>query len=98
MEGHALKGVVYGVIHPRFPGYTKIGKAVSAKRRLAQYDTGDPLRQYEMAFAIEVPDRHLAEIRAHRLLDGYRLPGLGEWFRIHHDEAFNLIFGKLTEE
>lgn len=98
MERHALSGVVYGLIHPRFPGYTKIGKAVSGKRRLAQYDTGDPLRQYAFAFTIEVSDRHRAELRAHRILDGYRLPGPGEWFRIHHDEAFNLINGKLTED
>lgn len=97
MERYALDqpGYLYGVKHPTFRGFTKIGKALSPKRRLANYQTGDPLRRYEMAFAIRVTDYHRAERAAHRILDGFRVRET-EWFRINYIEAFNLI-SKLGE-
>lgn len=95
MEGHSL-GFIYGVTHPRFPGYVKVGKARSAAQRLRQYNTGCPHRAYELAFAIVVPNMHEAEQRAFRRLRGSRVEGT-EWFAIHPQDAFNLLTS-LSEE
>ncbi len=87
-------GYIYGVIHPSFPGYVKIGRALSPKRRLRQYNTADPRRSFEMAFAIHCSDHHTAEKIAHRRLDGFRIADT-EWFCIAPEDAFNLIRNRL---
>lgn len=97
MEGHALTdhfaaspGYIYGVTHPSFPGYVKIGKASRPRKRLQQYNTGCPNRSYELAFTLLVADQHLAERVAQRRLAGSRVKGT-EWFAIHPQDAFNLL-------
>jgi hypothetical protein len=91
-----MRGHIYGIVHPQFPGYVKIGKASSVARRLSQYNTGDPYRRYDVAFVITAKNYHRAELIAHRLLNGYRVLGT-EWFRIAPEEACALIVNKLEE-
>lgn len=98
LEGNALAtperlataGFIYGVVHPKFPGYVKIGRTNNVSKRLTQYNTGCPKRRYQLAFAVECLDAFSAEIEAHRRLDGFRMAGT-EWFAIHPTDAHHLI-------
>lgn len=83
-------GYVYGVTHPKFPGFVKIGRANSPRARLQKYNTGCPHRAYELAFSLFVLDQFRSEQIAHKRLAGARLPGT-EWFAIHPQDAFNLV-------
>jgi hypothetical protein len=83
-------GYVYGVTHPKMPGYIKIGRTRRLKKRLSSYNTADPHRQYRYAFCLAVPDMYQAERMAHDKLDGARVEGT-EWFRIAPADAKALI-------
>ena len=98
MEGYTLTstdtlpGFIYGVTHPAFPGYVKIGHTNSPRARLQKYNTGCPHRAYELAFTIFVTDQYAAEQLAFKRLAGSRIHGT-EWFAIHPQDAFNLLSG-----
>lgn len=98
MEGNALAtpGFIYGVVHPKFPGYVKIGRTNNVNKRLTQYNTGCPKRRYALAFAVECNDAFATEIEAHRRLDGFRMAG-SEWFNIHPDDAHHTIEALVRE-
>ena len=98
MEGNTLAtpGFIYGVVHPKFPGYVKIGRTNNVRARLAQYNTGCPKRRYQLAFAVECLDAFRAEIEAHTRLDGFRMAGT-EWFAVHPTDAHHLIEALIRE-
>lgn len=83
-------GYVYGVIHPKMPGYIKIGRTRRLKKRLQGYNTADPLRRFKYAFCLAVPDMFQAERWAHNKLDGMRVEGT-EWFQTAPKDAEALI-------
>ena len=87
-------GYLYGITHPSWPGFIKIGKARFPERRLRTLNTGDPYRRYQLQFTILCPNYHLAELAAHRVLNGYRVENT-EWFQIHPDDALELILDNL---
>lgn len=89
-------GFIYGVIHPKFPGYTKIGRTVNVNKRLSTYNTGDPKRRYQLAFAVECKDAFATEIEAHQRLDGFRMAGT-EWFAVHPTDAHHIIEALVRE-
>lgn len=97
MARDPLGGYVYGIIHPKWPGYTKIGKSRHTPGRLRTYNTGDPHRAYKIAFNILTPNMHIAELQAHRLLDGYRMSG-SEWFACHWRDALALLLAHYRNE
>lgn len=74
----SLRGYVYIITHPMYEGWSKIGSTVDLNKRLSTYQTGDPLRRYEVAFHAEVDDRVALErwVR-HRLSE--KFPIHGEW-------------------
>ena len=83
-------GYLYGITHPSWPGFIKIGKARFPERRLRTLNTGDPYRRYQLQFTILCPNYHLAELVAHRVLNGYRVENT-EWFQLHPDDALELL-------
>ncbi len=73
-------GYVYLVAHPQFSGWVKVGSTTNPRRRLASYQTGDPMRGYRMLLAVPTVDRRLAEWLAHRRLRRLGYLPEGEWF------------------
>jgi hypothetical protein len=75
----APEGYVYIITNPAWPGYVKIGCAGDCKKRLAQFNTGSPSRDYEMVHHVYNGNRRKAESRVHEMFHPER--ALGEWFK-----------------
>lgn len=73
-------GYVYIIVHPKFPGWVKVGQTTNPRRRLGSYNTGDPFRGYQMPVAIQTRARRHAEWMAHERLRRMGYAVKGEWF------------------
>jgi len=69
------EGYVYIITNPAFPGYFKIGSALDVKKRLSQYQTYCPKRDFEMPIYYFSMDRYKEERDYHS-----QLKCLGEWY------------------
>lgn len=76
------EGWIYALYHPRLIGWFKVGKTTNPRRRLNQYQTGDPARAYRYVFLRRMENHNLAEKQLiERLLRLGYLP-YGEWFEV----------------
>lgn len=81
-------GIVYAVENMAWPGWIKIGRAEGPerdavgvlRRRIYQYNTGDPFRGYNVVSEGFAFCCHDAERFAHSLLEIRCRRGAGEWF------------------
>lgn len=85
----STEGFVYVISHPNFPSYVKIGRACDPIARLANYQTGCPMRAYKLEGATFFTNCHHTERKAHDVLDSCRMNG--EWFCITAEEALKTI-------
>ncbi|MDW9532273.1 hypothetical protein GOB39_22290 [Sinorhizobium meliloti] len=90
---HNAPGFVYVAANPAWPGVCKIGFARDLKNRLRSLNTGDPYRAFTFYEAKEFPNRAKAEASLHRLVAGFRLSTVGEWYSIHPEDAAGLLRG-----
>jgi len=76
------EGFVYVITNPAWPGWVKVGKTDQMRRRVSQYQTSSPFRDFKVQYSRAVEDRHAAESGAHdrlrKLADEYD----GEWFKV----------------
>jgi hypothetical protein len=77
-EDKTPDGFVYVLINPAWSECVKIGSAVDVQSRLDQFQTGSPMRDYEMVYSVYAHDRLKAERACHTALAHARLEG--EWF------------------
>ena len=84
------QGYVYAIRNAAWPEWIKIGKAIDAKDRLNGYQTGSPMRDYELIHAVYFDDRNKAERDAHKVAErkGDRQ---GEWFKITEEQALEVL-------
>jgi hypothetical protein len=80
-----LQGYVYVISNPAWPGYVKIGCAAEPGKRLIQFNTGSPFRDYSLHDYVYNTDKRRAEAHLHDHLRAYRVDG--EWFKLDVDEA-----------
>jgi len=85
-------GEVYAITNSAWPGYVKIGRAMDAKKRLRDYQTYSPLRDYTLRHRVRCNDRKSSEKRAHKraglLALGRRN---GEWFKMTLEQAEQVL-------
>jgi hypothetical protein len=91
-------GDVYVISNDTWPEWVKIGKAVDANDRVNNYQTSSPLRNYKLVHAVHFDNRHKAERKAHisaalKTKQPWNKPDNGEWFRLTHDEAIQIVEG-----
>ncbi|WP_187971130.1 GIY-YIG nuclease family protein [Aquibium microcysteis] len=82
-------GYVYVITNRAWPGYCKVGRSSSVAARLRTYQTSSPHRDFVLHYHRWFPDACLAERRFRAASPGHRAHG--EWFRIHPDDAANLL-------
>jgi hypothetical protein len=89
-------GFVYIITNPVFPKWVKVGKADVTRKRLKGYQTGDPMRAYEVFTDYAVAHRADAEDAAHRILKR-QYTRRNEWFECTPEAADILIRGTMEE-
>lgn len=87
-----VRGYVYCIRNPAWPGFVKIGSTTRPENRLRQYQTGTPHRDFELVFSVEFEDRLAAEQELKRILRGLR-DGRSEWVAMHPEDVRNLLKG-----
>lgn len=83
-------GEVYIIVNNAWPGWVKIGMAVYAEDRLNKYQTGSPLRDYKLVYAVYVKDRRKTEREAHKAAEAVAERS-GEWFKMSVRQAKECI-------
>jgi len=86
-------GDVYLITNPAWPEWIKVGKAIDAHDRCNSYQTGSPLRDFEVISSIRVDDRHSKEKEMHTLFEKHADERRSEWFKITSDKAKELLDG-----
>lgn len=84
------EGQVYVIANDAFPGWVKIGMAVSAEDRLNGYQTSDPYRGYRLIAAFNTEDRRASESVAHEVF-GRLYERRNEWFAVNPNVARDLL-------
>src|SRR5690242_19266380 len=54
-------GFVYLAVNPAWPGRVKVGRTTNPEKRLSQYQTATPHRDFEFAACVWFPDQYAAE-------------------------------------
>jgi len=84
-------GYIYIIINPAWEEWVKIGRAGDPIKRLADYNTGAPLRDYELYFSISVDDMKIEhEIHKH-FIEYRKLMNKNEWFKVAKEDALKYI-------
>jgi hypothetical protein len=84
------EGQVYIIVNPSWPDWVKIGMAVNAEDRLNSYQTGSPMRDYKLVYAVYTKDRRRAEREAHKAAEAIAERN-GEWFKMSIGQAKECI-------
>lgn len=84
------EGYIYVIINPAWEGWVKIGMAVDADDRCANYQTSSPFRDYELIAKQFTKDKKRLELMAHKEAEKIGLRQ-GEWFKINKLQAISLI-------
>jgi hypothetical protein len=87
-------GRLYVVSNPAWPGIVKIGSSGDLSKRLSDYQTGSPYRDYRMvAFSAVFQDVKRAEFDLHDNLVACKVDGSREWFKLTEAQAVAAIGG-----
>ena len=84
-------GYVYIITNPAFPDWVKIGMAFDAEDRLSGYQTGSPLRDYELAYYVFTNNRVKSEKEAHIKAEKIAKECNYEWFKMTVDQAKDVL-------
>lgn len=84
------EGYVYAISNPAWPDWIKIGMAVDADDRCANYQTSSPFRDYYVEAKQFTKDKSKLEAKAHKEAAKLGLK-YGEWFKIGKLRAISLI-------
>jgi len=84
-----VEGYVYVISNAAWEGWFKVGMAIDAYDRCAQYQTSSPFRDYVVEYSKYFKDRKKAEQTAHSLLKDSE--HRGEWFRAELSVIKNTI-------
>ena len=95
-EKHGPEGSVYLITNKAWKGWVKIGSSFDPEKRLKNYQTGDPHREYMLIEYRDFPDRREAEHAIHEMLKSEGFHCEGEWFEISISEAKKKLSGFRT--
>ncbi len=82
---------VYVISNPAWKGWVKIGMAVDVNKRLLNYQTCSPFRDYKVEFVVPVTDIKVAESTAHERASWIAEEEKCEWFKMPLDSAIEVV-------
>jgi T5orf172 domain len=86
------EGFVYLAVNPAWPGRVKVGRTTNPEKRLSQYQTASPFRDWEFAACVWFPDHYAAEREMLK-----RLNTTNEWAEVDSHFA-SKILNQLKDE
>jgi predicted GIY-YIG superfamily endonuclease len=75
-------GYLYIISNKAWPGYVKIGVTENLNKRLQQYQTASPYRDYVLEYSLYHPRYLDAEKKIKEVMKHFALEIRNEWFRI----------------
>tara|TARA_R110000787_G_scaffold66364_3_gene149040 strand:- start:980 stop:1522 length:543 start_codon:yes stop_codon:yes gene_type:complete len=85
------EGEVYVLTNNAWPGWVKIGMTIDIDKRLVNYQTGSPLRDYTLHYTASFDVKRKAEAEAHRIAGTIAKEQKNEWFKIDTKSAIDII-------
>ena len=76
------EGFVYVIRNPAFKGWCKVGHSIEPTRRLSQYQTATPHRDFHLEGFYYTPNRAETEKRVHGALELIAYRAENEWFSV----------------
>jgi hypothetical protein len=89
--GGNKEGYVYIISNPAHVGWVKIGMAEDCTKRLAQYQTSSPHRDFILEYSVFSSDNRTAEAIAHDLAHLKSRRRSCEWFQMSVIEAITIL-------
>ena len=83
-------GYVYIVTNKAWPDWCKVGVSINPEQRIKGYNTGSPLRDYEMPYTIKVEDQFDVERKTIDILSK-RFEVNSEWIKTSPEQAISAI-------
>lgn len=80
IQEEILLGYIYIITNDNFPSWFKIGKTQDLTKRLSQYQTASPLRNYKYKLVFPIPLSNIAKVEKDLLEEfSYLYETKGEW-------------------
>lgn len=83
-----VKGYVYAITNPAWPGWVKVGMAVDSNDRLNSYQTSSPFRDFLLLASFKTDNKNRDEKKAHLIFRERCSEHSGEWFKITREDAY----------
>lgn len=84
-------GYLYVISNKSFPNWVKIGITENLEKRLQQYQTASPFRDYVLEYSLYHPKYKIAEKRIKEAIKPFALEIKKEWYRISVDFAISRL-------
>lgn len=92
------KEYVYVITNDAFDGWCKIGLTTKQpEKRLAQYQTAAPFRDYEMPFCQPIDNSKQLETEVHANLRDMGIESRNEWFRMPVGAAVSMVSSAVND-
>lgn len=91
IQSQKKPGFVYVITNPAWPEWVKIGHSRNPARRLDNYQTGAPARDYELHGYVYFSDRYTAEHEIHERVRPISYQSEGEWFMVDVGVAMDIV-------
>ncbi len=98
MSRRSKSGYVYIISNKNFPNHYKIGVTTDIERRLQNYQTSSPFRDYKIEYYISHPDCYHAEKLIEKQMKHFALSQKNEWYEISLELAKQRLDESLEEE
>jgi predicted GIY-YIG superfamily endonuclease len=85
------EGYVYVITSKAHKGWVKIGMADDPNRRLSQYQTSSPYRDFTLEHSVHSTDNRKAEAEAHLRARLVASQNNYEWFKLSVEEAITIL-------
>ena len=90
-------GYLYIISNESFPGYIKFGSTKDLNKRLSQYQTASPFRNYVIEYSVYHPNYIEAERKFKDNLKYFATRIKNEWYEMDKNMAKSILIESLEE-
>ena len=90
-------GYLYVITNKAFEGWVKVGVTGNLTKRLHTYQTGDPMRRYNVVYSIDHPNYKEAEKKIREVMKHFASDIKGEWYKVNLEFAKSRLDEQLED-